>query len=76
MSVFDRGLMTVGAKLPWQLHLKMLLCTCRLPYHFSTSFRYYFSCFTFLSLLQCIPREWDANLHVSIAIRQGDALSK
>ena len=59
--------MTVGAKLPWQLHLKMLLCTCRLPYHFSTSFRYYFSCFTFLSLLQCIPRESGANLHVSIA---------
>ena len=55
------------AKLPWQLHLKRLICTCKLLHHYSTSFRCYFSCFTFLSLLLCIPREWDANLHVSIA---------
>ena len=41
-------------------------------YHYSASFRYYFSCFTFLSLLLCIPREWDANLHVSIAIATED----
>ena len=63
----SRGLMARCAKLPWQLHLKRLICTCRLLHHYSTSFRYYFSCFTFLSLLLCIPREWDANLHVSIA---------
>ena len=36
--------------------------------HNSTSFRYYFSCFTFLSWLLCIPRQWDENLHVSIAM--------
>ena len=67
MIVFGQGLMPRCAKLPWQLHLKRLICTCRLLHHYSTSFCNYFSCFTFLSSLLCIPREWDANLHVSIA---------